>query len=138
MHYMYVDILFPLWKAIPILFEHFITHCHNLNVLPHALLHALLKISSQFIKVWGYFQRVTTHYHQIYKKYIYINIFSKVDGNAWQPIANSPKAGKSQKKCMVTCVVASVVTCSVRFHKPSHLLLPNLFNMLGIMSRYCF
>ena len=25
--------------------------------------------------VWGYFQRVTMHYRQIYKKYIYIDKF---------------------------------------------------------------
>ena len=50
-HYMYVDILFPLTKAIPIMFKRVTTHFqtlqtwidhnptryHNLNALPHAL-----------------------------------------------------------------------------------------------------
>ena len=58
MHYMYVDILFPLTKAIPIMFERVTAHYqtlqtwighnaaryHNLN----ALLHALPYIFSQF------------------------------------------------------------------------------------------
>ena len=42
-------------------------------MLPHTLLY----IFSQFSMVWGYLQRVTTRYHQIYKK-IYINIFLKI------------------------------------------------------------
>ena len=83
---MYVDVFFPLTKAIPIMFEHVTTHyqtlqtwigddatCyHNFNALPHALPY----IFSKFSMVWGYLQRVTTRYHQIYKK-IYINIFLK-------------------------------------------------------------
>ena len=50
-HYMYADILFPLTKAIPIMFERVTTHYqtlwtwighnatryHNFNALPHAL-----------------------------------------------------------------------------------------------------
>ena len=85
-NYMYVDVFFPLTKAIPIMFEHVTTHYqtlqtwighdatryHNFNVL----LHALPYIFSKFSMVWGYLQRVTTRYHQIYKK-IYINIFFK-------------------------------------------------------------
>ena len=83
---MYVDVFFPLTKAIPIMLEHVTTHYqtlqtsighdatrhHNFN----ALLHALPYIFSKFSMVWGYLQRVTTRYHQIYKK-IYINIFLK-------------------------------------------------------------
>ena len=42
----------------------------NFNVLPHPLPY----IFSRFSMVWGYLQRVTTRYRQIYKK-IYINIF---------------------------------------------------------------
>ena len=59
---MYVDVFFPLTKAIPIMFEHGTTHyqtlqtwighdatrCHNFNALPHALPHALPYIFSQF------------------------------------------------------------------------------------------
>ena len=56
---------------------------HNFNVL----LQALLYIFSKFSMVWGYLQRVTTRYHQIYKK-IYINTFFKkmtvTRGNALQ------------------------------------------------------
>ena len=61
-HYMYVDVFFPLTKAIPIMFEHVTTHYqtlqtwtdhdatryHNFNALPHALPHALPYIFSQF------------------------------------------------------------------------------------------
>ena len=61
-HYMYVDILFPLTKAIPIMFERVTKHYktlqtwighnamvyHNFNTLPHALPHTLPYISSQF------------------------------------------------------------------------------------------
>ena len=68
-HYMYVDILFPLTKAIPIMFENVTTHYqtlqilidnnatryHNLNVLPHVLPHALRYIFCQFSMVWGLF-----------------------------------------------------------------------------------
>ena len=50
----------------------------NFNVL----LHSLHYILSQFSMVWGYLQRVTTRYHQIYKKYILI-FFLKNDGNTW-------------------------------------------------------
>ena len=61
-HYMYVDVFFPLTKAIPIMFENVTTHCqtlqtwighdatryHNFNVLRHALPHALPYIFSKF------------------------------------------------------------------------------------------
>ena len=61
-HYMYVDVFFPLTKAIPIMFEQVTTHyqtlqtwighdatCyHNFNALPYALPHALPYIFSQF------------------------------------------------------------------------------------------
>ena len=83
-HYMYADILFPLTKAIPIMFERIATHYQilqtwivrdatryqNFNALPHALPY----IFSQFSMLWGYLQRVTTRYRQIHKK-MYINIF---------------------------------------------------------------
>ena len=63
-HDMYVDILFPLTKAISIMFEgvntyyqtlqtwigHNATRYHNFNALPHALPHALPYILSQFNK----------------------------------------------------------------------------------------
>ena len=59
---MYVDILFPLTKAIPIMSERVTTHYqtlqtwivhnatldHNFNALSHALPHALPYIFSQF------------------------------------------------------------------------------------------
>ena len=96
-HYMYVDIIIPLTKVIPIKFEpvtiyyqtlqtlighngtrhhkcyrafslsltwtgHNTTPYHNLNALPHALPY----IFSQFSMVWGYLQRVTTRYRQVY------------------------------------------------------------------------
>ena len=61
-HYIYVDILFPLTKAISIMFElvtthyqtlqteidHKATRYQNSNALLHALPHALLYILSQF------------------------------------------------------------------------------------------
>ena len=61
-HDMYVDILFLLTKAIPFMFECVTTHYqtlqtyidhdamryHNFNALPHALLHTLPYIFSQF------------------------------------------------------------------------------------------
>ena len=78
-HYMYVDILFPLTKVIPILFEpvttryqtlqtwigHNAMRYHNFNALPQALPHALLYILSQFGMVWCYLKRITTRYRQI-------------------------------------------------------------------------
>ena len=56
-HYMYVDILFPLTKAIPVMLEHVTKHYqtlqtwrghnamryHNFNALPHALPHAHMR-----------------------------------------------------------------------------------------------
>ena len=61
-HYNYVDILFPLTKAIPIMSERVTTHYqtlwtwigynatryHNFNALQHALPHALPYIFYQF------------------------------------------------------------------------------------------
>ena len=61
-HYMYVEILFSLTKAIPIMFERVTTHYqflriwighnatryHNFNALPYALPHELPYIFSQF------------------------------------------------------------------------------------------
>ena len=81
-HYMYVDIVFPLTKSIPIMFERVTIHYQalqtwighnptiylNFNALPHALPHALSCIFSHFSVVWGYLQRVTTGYCQTYKK----------------------------------------------------------------------
>ena len=72
LHYMYVDILFPLTKAILIMFKHIITHYktlqtwidhnatsyHNFNVL----LHVIAYLFTQFSMVWGYLQRVTMRY----------------------------------------------------------------------------
>ena len=77
-HYMYVDVLFPPTKAIPIMFErvtkhyqtlqtwigHNATRYHKFNVLPHAIPY----IFTQFSTVWGYFHYATTRYRQIYKK----------------------------------------------------------------------
>ena len=82
-HYMYVDILFPLTKAIHIMFERVSTHyqtlktwighnatCyHNFSALPHALPHGLPHILLYFFLVWGYLQCVTitsTCYHTRY------------------------------------------------------------------------
>ena len=47
--------------------DHNAKRYHNFNVL----LHALPYIFSKFSMVWGYLQRVTTRYNQIYKKNIY-------------------------------------------------------------------
>ena len=69
-HYMYVDILFPLTKVIPIISEGVTTHYqtlqtwighnttrfHNLNILP------LLYIFSHFSMVWGL---SATSYHAL-------------------------------------------------------------------------
>ena len=83
MHYMYVDILFPLTKTIPVMFERVTTHyqtlktwighnatCyHNINALPQTLPHWLSHILLYFFLVWGYLQRVTitsTCYHTRY------------------------------------------------------------------------
>ena len=107
-HYMYVDILSPLTKVIPIMFERVTTHYqtlqtwrghmqrviitstryhthyrtfllgltwvdhnamryHNFNVLPHALPY----IFTQLSMVWGFLERVTMCYRQIYKKNVY-------------------------------------------------------------------
>ena len=69
----YVDILFPLTKAIPIMREgvtthyqtlktwigHNATHNHNCNMLPHALTPMLPYIFLQFSMAWGYLQCVT-------------------------------------------------------------------------------
>ena len=77
-HYMFVDRLFLLTKAISTMFEPATTHyqtlqtwirhnttCyHNFNALPHTLQY----IFSQFSMVWGDLQQVTTRYRQIYKK----------------------------------------------------------------------
>ena len=84
--YMYVDVFFPLTKAIPVMFEHVIKYYQTLQTwIGHnakryynfnLLLHVLPYIFSKFSMVWSYLQRVTMRYHQIYKK-IYINIFFK-------------------------------------------------------------
>ena len=106
----------------------------NFNALPHALPY----IFFQFSLVWDYLQHVTitsTCYHTRYctislnlawfkticnvlprvtVKFIknaYQYFFKNIDGNAWQPVADSPKPSKSQKKYMVTRVVTGVVTC---------------------------
>ena len=69
---LHVDILFPLTKVIPIMIERVtryyqtlktlidykVTRHHKFNVLPHALPYIFWKCNM----VWGYFQRVTTHY----------------------------------------------------------------------------
>ena len=53
---------------------------YNFSALPHSLQY----IFSQFSMLWGYLQRVTTRYRQIYKKKMCINVFfKKIDGNAW-------------------------------------------------------
>ena len=67
---MYVDILFPLTKAIPVMFERVSTHYQTLQTwIGHnatryhnlsALVHALLYIFSQFSMVWWL---IATGYH---------------------------------------------------------------------------
>ena len=55
--------------------------------------------------LWGYFQRVTTRYHQIYKTNVYQYFFNKltvVRGNALQI---APKPYQTKRKCTVTRVV---------------------------------
>ena len=80
-YYMCVDVLFPLMKAIPIVWTFYHTlpnstkmdrpyngiHYHNFSVLPHTLLY----IFPQFSMVWCYLQHVTTCYCQIIKKNVY-------------------------------------------------------------------
>ena len=88
-HCMYVDILFLLTGAIPVMFEvvtkhyqtlqiwidHNPTRYHNFNALPHALLY----IFSLFSLVWSQFVTNCTRYRQFcLKKYQY-----KCDSNAW-------------------------------------------------------
>ena len=72
LHYIYVDILFPLTKAILIMFKHVTTHYktlqtwidhnatsyHNFNVLLHVIAYLFI----QFSTVWGYLQHVTMRY----------------------------------------------------------------------------
>ena len=90
--------------------NHNATCYRNFNVLVHALPY----IFSQCIMVWGYLQHVTARHRQIYNIYIYVYkyFFQKIDGNAWQRVANSPKPGKSQRKYTVMRVVTRVVTHS--------------------------
>ena len=57
---------------IPAWIGHNATRYHNCNPIGQALPY----IFSQFSMVWGYLQRVTRRYHQIYKK-AYVNIFFK-------------------------------------------------------------
>ena len=80
---MYLNVLFPLTKAITIMFElvttrnqtlqtwvgHNAMRYHNFNVLPHPIPY----IFTQFSMVLGLF---ATRYRQIYKK-MYVNIFVK-------------------------------------------------------------
>ena len=97
-HYMFVDRLFLLTKAISIMFEpatthyqtlqtwirHNTTRYHNFNALPHTLPY----IFSQFSMVWDDLQQVTTRYRQIYKK-MYNDIFLTVTrGNPFQIAQN--------------------------------------------------
>ena len=156
---MYVDILFPLTNAIPIMFEnvtthyqtlhtwvgHNVTRYHNFNALPHALPY----IFSQFSMVWGYLQLVTIKF---IKKYVNIFFKKKLTVTSGNALQITPNQRKYTMKCVVTRVVArssygnalryglsmfaefekllyhSVNSISVRFHKPSHLLLWNLLN----------
>ena len=80
-YFMYVDILFSPTKTISIMFERVTTHCQtlktwighntmryqNFNMLPHALAY----IFSQFSIVWGYLERLTMRYRQVYIKNVY-------------------------------------------------------------------
>ena len=52
---------------------HNATCYHNFNVLPHAIPY----IFTKFSMVWGYFQRVTSRYRQIYKKKCKLIFFNK-------------------------------------------------------------
>ena len=67
---------------------------HNFNVLLHTLPYIFFKFSM----VWGYLQRVTMRYHQIYKKK-YINTFFKkmtvTRGNALQIAQNQENFRKN-------------------------------------------
>ena len=88
MHYMYVDIRFPLTKAIPVMFQcsdthyqtlqtstdHDATHCHNFNALPHALRYVFSKLTI----VWDYFLRNTKRCFQNYKRIFINNFFKKI------------------------------------------------------------
>ena len=60
------------YQTIQTWIGHNVMRYHNFISLPYALPHALLHIFSWSSMVWGYLQRVTTRYHQIYKKYINI------------------------------------------------------------------
>ena len=86
--------------------SHNSTRYHNFTALPHALLHALQYIFSQFSMAWSYVQHVTTYI------IIYLFFFFKIDSNAWKRVANSLKPGKSQRKYTAVCVLTHVVTIS--------------------------
>ena len=102
---MYVDILFPLTKAIPVMFERIIIHHQTLNTwIGHSAMcyHTHYQtFSLSLVWLWGYLQRATTRYHLILK-----NIKKKkidgnakmIDDNAWKHVTNSPKTGKFQRK----------------------------------------
>ena len=119
---------------------HNATPYHSFNVLPHALPY----IFSQFSMVSGYLPRVNVNFI----KNIYINIFLKNDGSAWQHVANSPKPGNYQTKYTIKRVIYGntlhydlsmfaefkklpypfVISISARFHKVFPLPYWNLLN----------
>ena len=67
---------------------------HNFNVL----LHTLPYIFSKFSIVWGYLQRVTTRYHEIYKKIIFfLKKMTVTRGNALQIAQNQENLKKNTR-----------------------------------------
>ena len=61
---------------------HNATPCHNLNALPHVLLHVLPYILSEICLVLGYLQLIFVTVNLFKKILIYI-FFYKFDGNVW-------------------------------------------------------
>ena len=72
---------------------HNATLYHNLNVLPHALLHALPYIFSKICLVLGYLQRDTTRYRQFSLK-IFIYTFIDLMVKRGNPLQIAPKHAK--------------------------------------------
>ena len=68
---------------------------HNFNVL----LHTLPYIFSKFSMVWGYLQRVTTRYHEIYKKILifFLKKMTVTRGNALQIAQNQENLKKNTR-----------------------------------------
>ena len=70
---------------------HNATRYHDLNALPHALLHALTYIFPEICLILGYLQRVTTRYRQLFNKnsiYIFFINLLVTRGNPLKIVQN--------------------------------------------------